>query len=203
MIIWLLIVGMASQQIQGNGDGDGDGSFDPRPNPVFDLAVDMNYSPPTQYQITLTWTAPADARGNIALAFPVDGYEVRYSFDGPIDSEDGWSASFIAGEGYALIPKEPGNPEILTISLPLDDRQYWFSIKSRDNAGQWSDIADPSPNGWTLNDPTNDDPLDPPDPVVVEREEDGDDGEGACSSRGIAAAPGLFLALLVGALARR
>src|SRR5262245_53455912 len=72
--------------------------IDPPPNAVFDLAVDTETNPPTEYSITLTWTAPCDVPGMIDICVPAAAYDLRWSAGGPIESEDAWNAATTAPE---------------------------------------------------------------------------------------------------------
>jgi hypothetical protein len=83
--------------------------------------------------VTLSWTAPGDD-GNVGTAAQ---YDVRYS-NAPIDASNFTSA-------YAATsvptPHAAGASESMTVSGLSPATQYWFAIRTRDDAGNWSAIS--------------------------------------------------------------
>jgi hypothetical protein len=79
--------------------------------------------------ITLSWTAPGDdsLSGRAAL------YDLRYSLT-PIAE-----AGFAAARRLALLrPGPPGCAESFTVTGLLPDVDYYFAIRTSDEAGNWS-----------------------------------------------------------------
>jgi trimeric autotransporter adhesin len=81
----------------------------------------------------LSWTATGDD-GNIGTA---DLYDIRYSTS--TITEANWnSVSQVSGEPS---PHIAGTPETFTVSGLNTNTQYYFAIKVRDEAGNWSGIS--------------------------------------------------------------
>lgn len=105
------------------------------PDPVTDLAAGS----PTLGSMLLTWSAPADPKQH-----RVSGYEVRYA-QSPV-TERNWV--YCRGVDDEPTPRSPGAQQSMTVYLPYSGTQYWFGIKSRDGAGNVSEVSN-SPSGWT------------------------------------------------------
>ena len=111
------------------------------PNAITDLRIGGI----TDTSIGLIWTAPdEDGGGGLAAGGGnAAQYDIRYSLE-PIDSEGDFSdASQIAGEPA---PAAPGTEQTDTVTGLEGGTTYFFSIKSRDNAGNWSGLSN-SPDG--------------------------------------------------------
>jgi hypothetical protein len=84
--------------------------------------------------ITLTWTAPADARGRRTGAYV---YDVRR--DTTEITEPSWDdATACAG---APVPAEPGLAETLVVRCLDRDATYYFAVKSADADSNWSGLS--------------------------------------------------------------
>jgi chitodextrinase len=83
--------------------------------------------------VTLSWTAPGDDDNTGTAAL----YDVRYS-TAPIDAANFTSA-------YAALsvptPHAAGTNESMTVTGLSQGTTYWFAIRTRDDAGNWSPIS--------------------------------------------------------------
>jgi hypothetical protein len=81
----------------------------------------------------LCWTAPGDD-GRIGRA---TAYDLRYSTTTPGTDTLAWwnNATAVAGEPT---PAWAGTRQCLTITGLENDRDYYFAIRARDDAGNWS-----------------------------------------------------------------
>ncbi len=86
--------------------------------------------------VKLSWNAPhedADS-GNAAWL-----YEMRYSTDLPRDMNDWWAqASPVSG---LPVPAQPGKRDMVTIDSLESNTTYFFILRSKDAAGNWSDYS--------------------------------------------------------------
>jgi hypothetical protein len=80
----------------------------------------------------LTWTAPGDD-GNLGTAAL---YDLRYSLE-PINDENFAFATRIT----MLRPKRAGNSETYTVTGLLTGFDYYFAVRTTDDAGNWSKIS--------------------------------------------------------------
>jgi chitodextrinase len=80
----------------------------------------------------LSWTSPGDQCTNATVA----AYDIRYSTSS-IDACNFESATSIS----APTPQSPGNQECVELSGLTSGATYWFAVKSRDSAGNWSVIS--------------------------------------------------------------
>jgi len=87
----------------------------------------------TSNSITLTWTAPGDdgATGTAAL------YDLRYSLDSITDAN--WNlATAASGEDT---PQPAGSAESFTVTGLESGTQYYFALKTADEANNWSELS--------------------------------------------------------------
>ena len=112
------------------------------PDPITDLTVVTPNSITPGAVANLQWTATGEA-GSEGRA---TGYDLRYSTDGPIDSEEDFdNATQIEG---VPAPEEAGTTENFTAEgLPFDEEVY-FSIKAIDALGTASGLSN-SPSADT------------------------------------------------------
>lgn len=105
------------------------------PSPVTNLAA---APAPGVGRIRLNWTAPGDD-GAVGTA---DSYEVKYhpAAQGPIDTEAEWAAASnpVAAEPD---PQPAGAAETWTFGALQLGKQYWFSIRARDEAGNLGGLS--------------------------------------------------------------
>lgn len=99
------------------------------PDQVIDLAV----SHLTSSSATLTWTAPGDD-GDVGTA---SQYNIRYDFS--TITEGNWHNATWANNVPA--PSPAGTAETFTIEGLLEDRTYYFGLKTIDDAGNWSVLS--------------------------------------------------------------
>ncbi len=92
--------------------------------------------------VALAWTAPGDD-GNIGTAA---AYELRFSLSA-IDATSWDAATVIPG---APVPSVAGTRQSLTVRGLTRGTPYWFAIKARDDAGNWSAISNVLPFNWPL-----------------------------------------------------
>jgi formylglycine-generating enzyme required for sulfatase activity len=91
---------------------------------------DLTASPVNASTVMLRWHAPGDDRFEGIAA----EYDARFRLS-PI-TESGWdSASVVAGE---YLPSESGTAESLSVAGLTPDTRYYFALKTRDEAGNWS-----------------------------------------------------------------
>jgi hypothetical protein len=85
---------------------------------------------------TLTWIAPDDRRDD---GFPgcTEAYDLRIS-TAPIDSANFAAAAIVEG---LPPPDSAGTYEAFTILGLTAGTRYWFALKTRDDAGNWSAIS--------------------------------------------------------------
>ncbi len=115
---------------------------DTPPDPITDLAVVTPNNITPGAVVNLQWTATGEA-GSEGTA---TGYDLRYSTDGPIDSEAAFDAATPI-EGLPA-PQEAGEPESFTAEgLPFEEEVH-FSIKAIDALGNRSDLSN-SPSAET------------------------------------------------------
>ncbi|MFN0151298.1 MAG: protein kinase domain-containing protein [bacterium] len=96
-------------------------------------AVALDAGNATSSTVELTWRAPGD-NGNSGQA---RAYELRQS-DGPISAADWESYRGVAGVGT---PRPAGDNERLVVTGLDPQRDYFFALRSRDDAGNWSAIS--------------------------------------------------------------
>jgi len=81
--------------------------------------------------LTLHWTAPVDPPGGA-----VSLYDARFS------TFTITAANFAACSPIpAPVPAAPGMPDSLRVRGLVHGQAYWFAIRSRDAAGNWSDLS--------------------------------------------------------------
>ncbi len=87
----------------------------------------------TPTSVTLAWTAPGDdsTTGTATL------YDVRYSTS-PLSAANFALAYAAAG---APTPSPSGSPESMLVAGLSPETAYWFAIRTRDDAGNWSGIS--------------------------------------------------------------
>ncbi|MEZ4651225.1 MAG: fibronectin type III domain-containing protein [Candidatus Eisenbacteria bacterium] len=123
------------------------------PTPIADLSVLLV----DDGAVTLGWTTPMDS---VSIGADADGsvyaYDMRYSED-PISAET-WDASTQAD---APTPTTPGRAVVWTVSGLTAGTQYYFGLRSRDEAGNWSELSNLANATTTGGD---DDPPPPPPP---------------------------------------
>jgi len=83
--------------------------------------------------VTLNWTAPGDD-GYTGTAAE---YDLRYS-TGKISSQSWQEITRVQG---VMAPAEAGLRESFTVDGLDDDTSYFFAIRTRDEAGNWSAIS--------------------------------------------------------------
>jgi hypothetical protein len=83
--------------------------------------------------VTLNWTAPGDdsTRGVATV------YDLRRSST-PITELNFTAATIISGMG---LPKTAGSPESFTVTGLTSGVPYYFAIRTRDDAGNWSRVS--------------------------------------------------------------
>jgi thiol-disulfide isomerase/thioredoxin len=91
-----------------------------RPEPVTDLTELMTNAT----DVTLTWTAPSGKRGT---AVRISRYDIRYSDSVMMTRSEWQSATPVA---VSLVPKAPGEREILNILNPVVGRAYYIGIRA-------------------------------------------------------------------------
>lgn len=92
----------------------------------------LNAQPATS-TVTLQWTAPYDSKPN-GRGVRTFAYDLRSGTD---------SAAFLANPLTGVVhptpaPKDSGLAELVSISGLAAETRYWFLIRSRDTAGNWS-----------------------------------------------------------------
>lgn len=83
--------------------------------------------------VTLTWTAPGDD----SLSGTASVYDVRMS-TAPIDGTNFGTATRLGG---APAPLTAGSSQNFVVTGLTPSTQYWFAIKTQDDAGNWSGIS--------------------------------------------------------------
>lgn len=81
---------------------------------------------------TLTWTAPGDD-GRLGTA---SLYDLRFSLE-PINDENFGFATRVT----LLRPKVAGSPETFTVQGLLPGFDYYFAVRTSDDAGNWSKVS--------------------------------------------------------------
>jgi hypothetical protein len=81
---------------------------------------------------TLTWTAPGDD-GQLGTA---NLYDLRYSLE-PINEENFPFATRVT----MLRPKHAGSPETYTVQGLMPGYDYYFAVRTTDDAGNWSKVS--------------------------------------------------------------
>lgn len=91
-----------------------------------------------RYDVSLTWTAVGDD-GRVGQA---TAYDLRYSPDSTF-LKTSWNQAQLVS--FLPVPAVAGSPESLLASIPLlRNQKYFFAIKARDEAGNWSPISNMS-----------------------------------------------------------
>ncbi|MCA9756527.1 MAG: fibronectin type III domain-containing protein [Candidatus Eisenbacteria bacterium] len=107
--------------------------------------------------VTLGWTTPMDS---VSTGADADGsiyaYDMRYAEE-PLTTET-WETS---SQANAPTPTDPGRSVVWTISGLAEGTQYFFGLRSQDEAGNWSDLSNVAEAMTTGG---GDDPPDPPQP---------------------------------------
>jgi hypothetical protein len=99
--------------------------------------------------VTLAWTAPGDD-GNVGTAAL---YDVRYS-TAPIDASN-FTGAYAASQ--VPTPQPAGSSESMLVTGLSPSTTYWFAIRTRDDAGNWSGISNVAQ--WTT--PASNDSIRP------------------------------------------
>lgn len=141
-----------------------DGNPPPVPPPVADRVApaavqNLSVTGTTAFTATLTWTAPGDD-GNVGTAAL---YDLRYAAS-PIASE----ADFLAAVSVAGMPTPllAGSPQTIIVGGLTPLTTYWFALKSRDDAMNWSALSN-VPDGTTLEPPDTTPPASVTDLTIV------------------------------------
>jgi len=87
----------------------------------------------TPTSVTLTWTAPGDD----SLSGTAAMYDVRWS-TAPINAGNFGAATQAAGEPT---PQVSGSTETMLVSGLSPATTYWFAVRTRDDAGNWSLVS--------------------------------------------------------------
>ncbi len=101
--------------------------------PIIIIGTAALFSQITPAQFAGTWTAPADRNNGNTCA----EYDVRYSKQ-PITETNFYNASRFT---TSMTPAAPGEIENLTITGLDEETIYYFAIKTKDIAGNWSNIS--------------------------------------------------------------
>ncbi|HEX9252377.1 MAG TPA: S8 family serine peptidase [Ignavibacteriaceae bacterium] len=107
------------------------------PDPITDLSVVS----PTSNSLNIQWTVPYDSSMN-----GVRGYDIRYSTSAITDSTTFYNAAILP---YTAIPDTAGAIETYLVEGLAFATPYYFSIKSKDVWGNWSDLSNTA-TGTTL-----------------------------------------------------
>ncbi|MFH0900075.1 MAG: discoidin domain-containing protein [Pseudomonadota bacterium] len=83
--------------------------------------------------VTLSWTAPGDD----GVDGTVSSYDLRYSRE-PITADNFSSAKAVA---LAPVPVAGGRPQSAIVNGLLDESQFFFALKAKDDAGNWSALS--------------------------------------------------------------
>ena len=83
--------------------------------------------------VTLSWTAPGDD-GSVGIA---SGYDLRYS-TAPINAANFSSATPVSPQP---VPAASGTAQSYVVFGLTPGSNYWFAIKARDDAGNWSALS--------------------------------------------------------------
>lgn len=141
-----------------------DGNPPPVPPPVADRVApapvqDLSVTATTSFTATLTWTAPGDDGnvGQVAL------YDLRFSTL-PIATEADFAAATPA-PGMPS-PQIAGSPQTAVVGGLTPSTTYWFALKSRDEALNWSGLSN-VPDGTTLAPPDTTPPANVTDLAVM------------------------------------
>ncbi|MDO8549312.1 MAG: S8 family serine peptidase, partial [Ignavibacteria bacterium] len=99
------------------------------PDPITDLSI----MDPTSNSLTINWTVPNDTSAN-----GVTGYDIRYSTSPINDTTAFNNATPVIFPGQ---PDTTGASESLVVDGLDFNTTYYFSIRSRDIWGNWSDLS--------------------------------------------------------------
>jgi hypothetical protein len=131
----LLLTFCGEETPQAPVDDDPGGGGETGPDTIPPSAIEnliLRYT--TQQSVSLVWDAPGDD-GDEGTA---SEYDIRFSPDSL--NEDGWDAATqFDGEPA---PKPAGDPETVRITGLLSLTTYFFGIKTRDEAGNESDLSE-------------------------------------------------------------
>lgn len=136
----IMVNSAPSSSGNGGGGGAGGGSNSNPTNPTGDKdtlapAVIKNLNPVkiTNASITLNWTSPGDDNNSGKAA----EYDIRYSTS-PITNQN-WDKAIKMGT--KTNPKNAGSAESVVISNLEPDKNYYFAIKTKDEANNWSEVS--------------------------------------------------------------
>jgi hypothetical protein len=88
--------------------------------------------------LTLAWVAPGD---NGTSGGPAAQYEMKYSTYSPMfDEEIWWEMASVVPNLPA--PTQPGTVQEVTVSNLTRLKTYYFRLRTKDDAGNWSTISD-------------------------------------------------------------
>lgn len=83
--------------------------------------------------VRLRWTAP----GNDGMSGQAEAYDIRFSKEAINDAN--WGAA--TRVDYPPTPKFPGDEETYTVKMLDSDTIYYFAMKTRDDADNWSGLS--------------------------------------------------------------
>jgi hypothetical protein len=104
------------------------------PTAVADFSAARDNS--TEGRVILMWTAPADQPGNV----PVTAYDIRYATYSVMGSTTNWWNGAVSLPLTETLPV--GGDESFIIDDLLGGTTYFFALRSRDAAGNWSALDD-------------------------------------------------------------
>ena len=96
--------------------------------------ADLAASNPTSSSVALTWTAVGDDNNSGTASL----YDVRYSKNNITSDDDFNNATAATG---MPAPKQAGQTENVTVSGLDGSSTYYFAVKARDEAGNWSPLS--------------------------------------------------------------
>jgi hypothetical protein len=99
-----------------------------------DAIADLAATNPQLSTVDLSWTAPADND----LSGKAQSFDLRYATAPITNDADFASATTVTGEP---IPGDPGTPHTVTLSGLNPGVQYWFAIKSVDQASPTPNVS--------------------------------------------------------------
>ena len=104
-----------------------------KPEAVNDLATDETAA--TANSLVLTWTASGDD----SMTGSASQYDIRYSSQGEIDTEEKWNdATQCPNESS---PSTAGTTEHFTVAGLSVNTTYWFALKIADEVPNWSALS--------------------------------------------------------------
>jgi hypothetical protein len=112
------------------------------PAAVADLSAQTG---PGNGQVTLRWTATGNnnATGGVSNGL----YEIRFSTNGSLDGEAAYAA--VTASRTIADSFSPGQPKSIAVSGLAAGATYYFALKERDDAGNYSPLSLTSPSALT------------------------------------------------------